>query len=85
MTAELARTDRALLTDIRVTDSPSYGRTVSGYGGKIPTRYLVRYAGRWRRVYAMQYGNAGSVYLVVNGRDTFLDTDTEHALMAAGS
>lgn len=78
----VARTDPALVTDRRVTDRPTYGDTVSGYGGKIATRHMIRYAGRWRRVFVMQYGNAGSAYVVVNGVDTFLDTDTEHSLEA---
>lgn len=74
-------TDPAAVTDMRADDvAPSYGRTVSGYGGKIPTRYRLRYAGRVRRVYVMVYGNSGSAYVVVNGSDLFLDSDTEHRL-----
>lgn len=76
-----AYTDHALLARVIVdTVAPMYGRTVSGYGGKIPTRYRLDYAGRTRRVYAMQYGNSGSLYVIVNGADVFLDVDTEHDL-----
>lgn len=74
------RTDPSLTTEVRVTEQPTYGRTVTGYGGKLPTRYMVKYAGRWRRVYAMSYGNSASIYIVVKGEDYFLDTDTEYRL-----
>jgi hypothetical protein len=74
------RTDSQLVTDARVTDVPRSGQTVSGYGGKIPTRYMLKYAGIWRRVYAMAYGNSASVYIIVKGEDFFLDTDTEYRL-----
>lgn len=37
--------------------------TASGYGARIPTRYMVRYNGRWRRVYCIIYGNAGTLFL----------------------
>jgi hypothetical protein len=66
----------ALLSDPDVicdAVEPTYGRTVSGYGAKIPTRYRVRYLGRVRRVYVMQYGNAGSAYIIVRGAKQFID------------
>ncbi len=68
------------VSGMRITDIPRYGLTVSGYGGQIPTRYMIRYLGAWRRVFIMQYGNAGSAYVKVKGNDVFLDTDTEYAL-----
>jgi hypothetical protein len=37
--------------------------TASGYGARIPSRYVVRVHGRWRRVYVACYGNAGSAYI----------------------
>ena len=76
----LTYTDPAKVTGARATDTPIYGRTASGYGRKIPTRYMLHYAGRWRRVYVMQYGNAGAAYVEMRGRVHHLDTDTEHAL-----
>lgn len=60
--------------------APHYGTTASGYGGKIPTKYWVKYNARWRRVYVMIYSNSGSAYIVVNGKTVFLDSDTEHNL-----
>lgn len=37
--------------------------TASGYGKRIPTRYLVQFNGRWRRVYSARFGNAGTAYI----------------------
>ena len=37
--------------------------TATGYGARIPTRYMVQYNGRWRRVYAACYGIAASHYI----------------------
>jgi hypothetical protein len=39
-------------------------RTASGYGRKLPTGIAVWYDGRWRRVYVMQWSNAGTAYIV---------------------
>ena len=41
--------------------------TASGYGGKIPSTWMVRLPGDkiWRRVYVAQYGNAGTAYVEV--------------------
>lgn len=59
----------------------------SGYGRKIPTRYFIKYESgktyensRWRRVYMMQYGNAGSAYILFRNKPLFLDSDTEYKL-----
>lgn len=65
-----------------VADAPTPGAglfyTRTGYGPKVPTRYRVRLStdsptGRLRRVYAMSYGNAASLYVIVKGEDVFLD------------
>ena len=37
--------------------------TATGYGSRIPTRYMVKFKGRWRRVYCRQYSNAGTLYI----------------------
>ncbi len=37
--------------------------TASGYGRAIPSRYMVRWEGRWRRVYVCQISNAGTAYI----------------------
>ena len=42
--------------------------TATGYGQKIPTRYMVQFNGRWRRVYAFQISNAGTLFIGKNLR-----------------
>lgn len=37
--------------------------TASGYGGRIPTLYMVRHNGKWRRVYCAIYSNVGTTYI----------------------
>ena len=55
--------------------------SATGYGSKLPTPYTLTLSDkRTRRVYVMNYGNAGSAYVIVAGKVAFLDTDTEHAL-----
>lgn len=71
-------TDDTLITDARITEAPRSGQTVSGYGAKIPTRYQIRYDGRWHRVYMMQYGNAGSAYICHQGEDFVLSIHAEY-------
>lgn len=45
------------------TETPRAGRTVTGYGSRIPTAYMVRWEGKWRRVYVANFGNAGTAYI----------------------
>jgi len=40
-----------------------YSYTATGYGRKIPTRYMVQWEGRWRRVYCCVLSNNGTLYL----------------------
>jgi hypothetical protein len=48
-------------------DGLSY--TATGYGAKIPTRYMVRTIDqKWRRVYCRIYSNIGTLY-VMHGKD----------------
>jgi len=37
--------------------------TATGYGKRIPTRHMVRYNGKWRRVYCAIYSNIGTCYI----------------------
>lgn len=72
------------VTGVRVdTEAPRYGATVSGYGGKIPTRYVLRIGGRWRRVYASVYGNSGSTWVTIDGATAHTGAVTEYFLEAA--
>jgi hypothetical protein len=37
--------------------------TATGYGKRIPTTHMVRWNGKWRRVYCCIYSNAGTCYI----------------------
>lgn len=37
--------------------------TRSGYGKRIPTPYMVKFNGKWRRVYCCIYSNSGTLYI----------------------
>lgn len=50
-------------TEAKEAPAPRSGQTASGYGAAIPAPYMVRHAGRWRRVYVARYGNAGTAYI----------------------
>jgi hypothetical protein len=43
--------------------------TASGYGGRLRSTRMIRIQGEkvWRRVYVMQYSNAGTAYINVKG------------------
>lgn len=42
--------------------------TSTGFGRKIPTTYMVKYEGRWYRVYCCIYSNSGVCYIVSKGK-----------------
>lgn len=73
-------TDPAHVKEAKITEVPAHGQTISGYGSQLPTQYMIKYLGRWRRVYMMQYANSGSAYVIVQHDSMFLDSDTEHRL-----
>lgn len=73
--------DDALIAGVKMTEAPR-SPYVGGYGGKVPTRYMLKIRGRWHRVYMMQYGNSGSAYVIYRGADTFLETETTYRLEA---
>lgn len=76
-------TEPASVTGVRTTDVPKGGQTVTGYGGKIPTAHMIEYLGKWRRVYAMAYGNGSTPYVLVKGEVVVLDGDTQHEVRQA--
>lgn len=48
--------------------------TASGYGERIPTQYMIRVDGRWRRVYAYHVSNAETLFIGKSLRDgTIID------------
>ncbi len=70
-------TDPEKVTDTRADHEAPRNPSRTGYGGKIPTAYWLRYENKWRRVYVMNYGNAGTAYILVKGEQLCLDVDTE--------
>lgn len=42
--------------------------TASGYGKRIPTRYMVKTNNRWRRVYCVISSNVGTLYVGTLGK-----------------
>ena len=77
--SELIYTTPESITDKKVTVTPP-NPYLSGYGGKIPSRYMLQIGKRWRRVYIMQYGNGGSPYVLIGGIVHHLDIDTTYDL-----
>lgn len=47
--------------------------TATGYGKKIPTRFVVLYKNRWRRVYCAVFGNSGSAYIEDKDKTIFVE------------
>ena len=37
--------------------------TATGYGKRIPTRYMVKFNDKWRRVYCCIFSNSGTLYI----------------------
>ena len=49
--------------------------TATGYGSKIPTRLMVKFNGKWRRVYRTQYSNAATLYIGNRKDNLIVDID----------
>jgi hypothetical protein len=64
------------------TIAPRSGRTVTGYGKHMPTRYMIQLANkRWYRVYAICYSNVASWYITMkNGGDRFIDNSCHYVM-----
>ena len=56
-------------TQVEFKESPLWWQerglsyTSTGYGKRIPTRYMVKFNGKWRRVYCRIYSNIGTLYI----------------------
>lgn len=73
-------TDPAKVEAYSCHGQPPANPYATGYGRKIPTRFMLKYEGRWHRVYMMQYGNAGTAYIRHRGADLVLENETEYVL-----
>lgn len=83
--SELTYTDPERVVEYKRDEPPRGYVSVTGYGPKVPGPWMIRYVGddgrrRWHRVYFMVYGNSGSAYIIVGGRDHHLDLDTEYRI-----
>ena len=63
--------------NVRRSDAPRSGQTVSGYGARMPLSREVRHNGRWHRVYIAQYANAGSAFISSKDGDFLVEIDGE--------
>lgn len=58
-----------LTESVKVKEKPLWRQergltyTASGYGQRIPTRYMVHHNGKWRRVYCCCFSNVGRLYI----------------------
>lgn len=46
--------------------------TATGYGKAIPSRTMVKYNGRWRRVYVCIFSNSGTAYIKAPSGQTII-------------
>lgn len=79
MTDELAHFYAGDIQAAKVTEAPR-SNSATGYGRKLPTPYMLQTRGPspvWRRVYVVNYGNAGSSYVSVKGKMHFLSPGAE--------
>jgi hypothetical protein len=47
--------------------------TATGYGSKLTTSKMIRYNGRWHRIYCMCYSNIGTCYIISKGEMILVD------------
>ena len=48
--------------------------TATGYGSKLPTRYKVKWGGRWYRVYSVCFSNCSTEYILSKGKKIIVVT-----------
>ena len=59
---------------LKKTETP-LNRSVTGYGPKIPTSYMLKYLNRWRRVYVACFSNSGTTWVNVKGERVVISID----------
>lgn len=77
--SDLAHLLASSVTDAKVTDAPRHNN-VTGYGPKIPIGYMLKIGTRWHRVYVVNYGNAGSAYVLIGRVSHYLSPGVEFIL-----
>jgi len=57
---------------VRQTEPP-LNRSRTGYGNKLGTSWEIQLRDlKWRRVYVIQWSNAGTAYIIVNKKNVYL-------------
>jgi hypothetical protein len=64
--------DEALVLGRKLTATPSSGQTRQGYGGRLPTGWMLNIGGRWHRVRVMCWSNSGTAYVERGGKRLLL-------------
>ena len=52
--------------------------TATGYGSRIPTQYMVKVMGKWRRVYCRCNSNVGTTFIGRGVSRHLVDMDEDH-------
>ena len=80
----IQHTDPEQVHEIKIKETMS-SRYSPSYGKKLSTCYMIKYGkpARWRRVYCVNYSNSGSIYIIVDGKDLYIDTETYYDLERA--
>lgn len=62
---------------VKETTAPR-NNSMTGYGSRIPTAYMVKVDNRWRRVYCAIFSNSGTLYIGARPRDGVVVTIDRH-------
>ena len=60
--------------EVKSTEAPR-NNSRTGYGSRLPTRYMVKYLNKWRRVYCVIYSNVGTLYIGPAKNKTIVQID----------
>lgn len=77
-------TSDMIVTDYKETANiPRKGQTTTGYGHRLPTQYMLKVNGRWRRVLATCFDNTSYLYIqdtngAVHGVECIIDDFKAH-------
>ena len=73
MAVEYLEQDYVLIDKPLAWQAQGLRQTASGYGKRLTSREIAKLAdGRTRRVYITQYSNAGSAWILLDGKKLFL-------------
>ena len=73
MSDRINRDDYEVKTELLWWQKRGLMYTSTGYGRKIPTTLMLKYNGRWHRIYCCIYSNVGTCYIVSKGEWVIVD------------